>query len=96
MPLLSSRDCIRGCLKTKRKCVQNESKNETKSFKIFRTNKTDQKVSGDRKLIATKEGILFPCGDYYLNVTELQPEGKRRMNFKDVVAGYNMGDWEVE
>ena len=75
--------------------LKNENKNETKSFKIFRTNKTDQKVSNDRKLIATKEGILFPCGDYYLNVTELQPEGKRRMNFKDVVAGYNMGDWEV-
>jgi len=75
--------------------LKNNSKNETKSFKIFRTFKTDIKVFGDNKLIATKEGILFPCGDFYLNVTELQPEGKRRMSFKDVVAGYNMADWEV-
>ena len=75
--------------------LKNEEKGETKSFKIFRTTKTDQKVTGDNKLIATKEGILIPCGDYYLNVTELQPEGKRRMNFKDVVAGYTMSDWEV-
>ena len=67
--------------------LKNVSKNEERSFKIFKTEKTDQKTNGSKNLIATKEGILFPCGDYYLNVTELQPEGKRRMNFKELLAG---------
>lgn len=75
--------------------LKNELKNEDKSFKIFRTEKTDQKVNGSKKLVTTKEGILFPCGDYYLRVTELQPEGKRRMNFKELLAGYAMEEFEV-
>lgn len=77
-------------------CVlKNELKNEEKSFKIFRTEKTDKKVSASKHLIGTKEGILFPCGDYYIRVTELQPEGKRRMNFKELMAGYNVDEHSV-
>lgn len=75
--------------------LKNETKNEEKSFKIFRTEKTDLKVTESRQLVATKEGIFFPCGDYYLCVTELQPEGKRRMNFKELMAGYNVEEFSV-
>ena len=67
--------------------VKNESKNEEKSFKIFRTEISNLRVTDSKKLVATKDGILFPCGDFYLCVTELQPEGKRRMNFKELLAG---------
>lgn len=75
--------------------LKNEVNHEEKSFKIFRTEKTNQKVNGSKNLISTKEGILFPCGDYYLCVTELQPEGKRRMNFKEWMAGYNVEAFNV-
>lgn len=75
--------------------LKNETKNEEKSFKIFRTEKTDLKVTESRQLVATKEGILFPCRDYYLRVTELQPEGKRRMNFKELMAGYNVEEFSI-
>jgi len=75
--------------------LKNTSKNEEKSFKIFRTEKTTLEVSDSKHLIATKEGILFPCSDYYLLVIELQPEGKRRMNFKDLLAGNPVDDLSV-
>ncbi len=74
---------------------KNEEKKEEKSFKIFKTEKTDIKVDSSSKLKATKEGILIPCSDYYLKVIELQPEGKRRMNFKELLAGNPVDDLTV-
>lgn len=74
---------------------KNEEKKEEKSFKIFKTEKTDIKVDSSSKLKATKEGILIPCSDFYLNVIELQPEGKRRMNFKELLAGNPVDDLTV-
>lgn len=67
--------------------LKDTEKNEERSFKIFTTRKTDIKVSEPGKILTDKEGILFPCSDYYLLVTELQAQGKRRMNFKDFLAG---------
>ena len=74
---------------------KNEEKKEEKSFKIFKTEKTDIRVESSNKLKASKEGILIPCGDFYLKVIELQPEGKRRMNFKDLLAGNPVDDLSV-
>ncbi len=74
---------------------KNESKNEEKSFKIFKTEKTDIEIDNSRKLKVVKDGILIPCIDYYLKVIELQPEGKRRMNFKDLIAGNPVDDLSV-
>ena len=73
----------------------NDVKQEEKSFKIFKTEKTDLKVDDSNKLKATKEGILIPCKDFYLRVIELQPEGKRRMNFKDLLAGNPVDDLRI-
>lgn len=74
---------------------KNESKNEEKSFKIFKTEKTDIEVDNSRKLKVVKDGILIPCCDFYLKVIELQPEGKRRMNFKDLIAGNPVDELSV-
>ena len=75
--------------------LKNDTKNEEKSFKIFRTELSTLQVTDSKKLIATKDGILFPCGDFYLCVTELQPEGKRKMNFKELLAGNTVDDLHV-
>lgn len=78
-------------------CVlQDQNTSETKSFKIHKARKTEQKTNGNKSLIATKEGILFPCVDFYLNVTELQPEGKRSMDFKAFLAGNSVEGVGVE
>ena len=65
-----------------------KEKNEIKSFKIFISEKTLISSEGEDLIQFTKEGILFPCKDYYLLVKELQPEGKKRMHFKEFMAGY--------
>ncbi len=75
--------------------LTNPSKNTSRSFKIFETRKTTIKVTDKEFLKADNEGILIPCNDYYLRVLELQPEGKRRMNFKEVLAGYQIEEWKV-
>ena len=75
--------------------LTNDIKREEKSFKIFKTEKTTEPVTDSKRLIATKEGILIPCGDFYLRVLELQPEGKRRMNFKDLLAGNPVDDLRI-
>ena len=63
-------------------------KNEVKSFKIFISEKTTISSEGKSEILFTKEGVLFPCKDYYLLVKELQPEGKKRMHYKEFTAGY--------
>lgn len=65
-----------------------ESKNEQKSVKLFKTKKTDKKVENSTLLIITKEEILVPCVDFYLEILELQPEGKKKMQAKEFIAGY--------
>ena len=75
-------------------CVLRDT-NETKSFKIHRATKTYEESKGKNKLIATKEGILFPCSDFYLCVTELQAEGKRSMDFKAYLAGNSVDGLEL-
>ncbi len=64
-------------------------KEEIKTFKLFNAFKTNISSADKNTLIFTKEGILFPCKDYYLCVTELQPEGKKRMKHTEFHAGYS-------
>ncbi len=75
--------------------LTNSTKNETKTFKVVQAIKTDLTVSDAKTLKETKEGILFPCGDYYLLVSELQPEGKRRMNYREFLAGNKIDEWKL-
>lgn len=64
-------------------------KGESKTFKLFKATKTDIPSENKNVIFFTKEGILFPCKDYYLCVTELQPEGKKRMTHAEFSAGYS-------
>ena len=75
--------------------LYNKDKNERKTFKLFLTQKTSIPVKENKAIKADKEGLLFPCSDYYLRVTELQPEGKRRMQFKDFLAGNSIDNLEI-
>lgn len=73
----------------------NLTKGEEKTFKLFISEKTDLKTEDPKNLIQDSNGILFPCNDFYIRITELQPEGKRRMNFKEFLAGNNIKDWSL-
>lgn len=67
--------------------LTDKSKQEKKTYKLFSTKVTQERVSSPRQIIQSKDGLLFPCSDYYLLVKEIQPEGKRRMDYKSFSAG---------
>lgn len=76
-------------------CVLEHPTDGKRTFKLFRCQKTELSVNGSKELKISKDGILFPCKDAYLLVTELQPEGKRRMDFKAFLAGNSVEGYGV-
>lgn len=68
---------------------------ESRAFKLFRSFKTDEPTLGSKELKISKDGIMFPCADNYILITELQPEGKRRMDYKSYLAGNSVEGWSV-
>lgn len=76
-------------------CVLEHPKDGKRTFKLFSCQKTELPVNAKKELEISKDGILFPCQDTYLLVTELQPEGKRRMDFKAFLAGNSVEGWKV-
>ncbi len=74
--------------------LENKSKGSIVQFKLFSSLLTDIiPASGDSSLKATEYGILFPCKDLFISIEELQMEGKRRMNFKEFLAGNKIEDF---
>ena len=57
-----------------------------KLLKIFVAEKCDKK--GDAgKVLDISDGLVVGCGDGSVKLTDLQPEGKRRMSAKDYLLG---------
>lgn len=75
--------------------LKNEKKNENISFKLF-TSKFVEEIPTSYSLVKHPDGILFPCKDEFVCISELQPEGKRRMNFKEFLAGNSLEDLKIE
>lgn len=74
--------------------LKHTSKDDVKTFKIHLTEKTNIPTEG-KQLKRDTSGILIPCKDFYIRVIELQMEGKRKMNFKEFLAGNPCEEWEV-
>jgi methionyl-tRNA formyltransferase len=70
--------------------------NEKKTFKLFKSEETNLTVLTKSIISASKEGLLFPCQDKHLLITELQPEGKRKMHFKEFLAGNTIENWQID
>jgi methionyl-tRNA formyltransferase len=73
----------------------NKTTGEKKQFKIFSGRITTLTIENNTSLKEDKEGIYFPCNDFYYAVQELQVEGKRRMNYKEFLAGNKIDSWEL-
>lgn len=65
------------------------------TFKLF-SSKVTNEVADSKQIKKGIDGILFPCNDNFLSISELQPEGKRRMNYKEFLAGNNLSDYTIE
>ncbi|MFM7668048.1 MAG: methionyl-tRNA formyltransferase [Bacteroidota bacterium] len=76
--------------------IYNLKKQEWVNFKILGSEKSELKVKNSQNLGLNERGILFPCCDFYLIVSELQPEGKRKMHFKEFLAGHKLEDWALK
>lgn len=68
---------------------------KTYGCKIFQTEKTDLSSSDKTDILLGKEFFLFPTEDFYLKVSSIQIEGKRRMTFKEFQAGNDLTSFKV-
>ncbi len=75
--------------------LHNRITGEQKQFKIYLSEITNIRSENHIELKEDKNGILFPCCDYFIAVQELQQEGKRRMHFKEFLAGNKIEQWEL-
>ncbi|MFT7344700.1 MAG: methionyl-tRNA formyltransferase [Lentimonas sp.] len=69
---------------------------EVISFKIFDSIILEDLGGKSNQIVKTKEGFLFPCRDKSLLITDIQMQGKRRMNFKDFSAGNNIEEYQIQ
>ena len=76
--------------------LKSTKKNEILLVKLF-TSKIIEKngISLIGNLQEHADGILFPCKNGFICITELQVEGKRRMTYKEFLAGNEIKDWEL-
>lgn len=61
-----------------------------KLLKIWKAEITGDAGNGGQILSADKSGIVIACGMNALRILELQPEGKRRMNVQEFLAGHSL------
>lgn len=75
--------------------IVNPETKEEKTLRLYTCEKTDVPVETDRPIICTKNQIMIGCADYYLNVLELQVEGKRKMTVKEFLAGNTLENYQL-
>jgi len=76
--------------------VKNTKKNEILIVKLFASKILENNgISLIGNLQEHSDGILFPCKNGFICITELQVEGKRRMTYKEFLAGNEIKDWEL-
>ncbi len=76
--------------------MENKLKGSVVQFKLFSSVLTnDAPIPGDKNLKSSENGILFPCKDLFILVDELQMEGKRRMSYKEFLAGNKIEDFAL-
>jgi methionyl-tRNA formyltransferase len=76
--------------------LKNTKKNEILLVKIFASKPIEKNgISLIGNLQEHSDGILFPCKNGFICITELQVEGKRRMTYKEFLAGNEIKDWEL-
>ncbi|MCH2230499.1 MAG: methionyl-tRNA formyltransferase [Crocinitomicaceae bacterium] len=67
--------------------VKDLKKGEIKTMKLYSSHTSSINSVNDNKIIMGEDGLLFPCQDYYIIIDQIQAEGKRKMSFKDYIAG---------
>ncbi len=61
--------------------------NDGKSYKVYSSKIIKDKDSVSGEIQQDRDELVVGCGDDALQILEIQPEGKRRMNTKDFLRG---------
>ena len=76
--------------------LKNTKKKEILLVKLFASKTIENNgISLIGNLQEHADGILFQCNNGFICITELQVEGKRRMTYKEFLAGNEIKDWEL-
>ncbi len=67
--------------------LYHKGKDKELIYKILKTEKTSIPILDGKQIDVDDKGLLFPTADFYLRVLDIQPEGKRKMSFKEFIAG---------
>jgi methionyl-tRNA formyltransferase len=70
-------------------------KGELKTIKFFKTSRTEIPVLTKNEFSSDELGILSPCSDFSVRIFEIQLEGKRKMNYKEFLAGHAISRYSL-
>lgn len=73
--------------------IQNKESGALKSVKIFESKISS--IPSKSKEIKAEDKLLFGTNDFFLEITELQMEGKKRMKTEEFRRGFNFNDWKI-
>ncbi len=61
-----------------------------KLYKVYKTELTDKKKLEPGEIYSTAKEIFVGCKDYDLQILEIQPEGRKRMNADEFLRGHQL------
>ncbi|MCB9223273.1 MAG: methionyl-tRNA formyltransferase [Crocinitomicaceae bacterium] len=68
---------------------------QVRSIKLFKTTKALDGSSHSNEIKIEKDHLYFGTADGWLQIDELQIEGKKRMNVSDFLKGFQIQDWKL-
>ena len=68
---------------------------QKKSLKIFQSKLAEEDTNYSGQIKVSKNQILIGCKDGWLEILELQLEGKKRMPIHEFLNGFNLSEWKI-
>ena len=69
---------------------------DEKQLKLFLASSSNRKAGDPKAILEEGKQLFFPCNDGYIEVHELQLEGKRKMTTKEFLAGNSLANAVVK
>ncbi len=77
-------------------CIILNAQGEEKQLKIYLAQASDRPKGVSSAIVEEGKRLFFPCSDGFVEILELQPEGKRKMTTKDFLAGNSLENARVK
>jgi methionyl-tRNA formyltransferase len=75
--------------------LKDKESGSIKTFKLFESKMTDISSEWNAEVLIKEKQIFIPCSDYYLEILQIQAEGKRRMNALDFLLGNDINGFKA-